>query len=225
MLVELDEGLLDGEAELLADNPLDLLDRDWRDVVLELAQLRDDVRRHDVGARGEHLAELDERRPELVEHLAQPPAAIRVELGVRCPAPVEEVSETVPGGDPPDLRDARKRPLRAVGRHRISAASSRDVVSLEQPQSMLELGDAEREVFDLLAAGEPRPRQRALHRLVPAYPDSLQLGPPRRDGIAHRLPHRVALDADPPSQVVCELLHRLDARRRQADPGKQDLGH
>ena len=82
--------------------------------------------------------------------------------------PVEEVPEAVPGGDPPDLRDARKRPLRAVGRHRLSVASSRDVVSLEQPQSMLELGDAEREVLDLLAAGKPRARQRALHRLVPA---------------------------------------------------------
>ena len=31
---------------------------------------------HDVGPRREQLAELDERRPELVEHLAQPAAAV-----------------------------------------------------------------------------------------------------------------------------------------------------
>ena len=223
-LVELDERLLDGEAELLADDALDVLDRDRRDVVLELAQLRDDVRRHDVGARREQLAELDERRAELVEHLAQPAAAIAVELAVRCPAPVEQVPEAVPGGDAPDLRDARERPLRAVGRHRLSVASSGDAVSLEQPQPMLELGDAEREVLDLLAAGKPRARQRALHRLVAAIADALELGPPGRDGVAHCLPHRVALDADAPSQVVGELLDRLDARRRPADAGKQDLG-
>ena len=52
------------------------LERDRRDVVLELAELDDDVRRHQVGARREQLAELDERRPELVEHLAQPPPAV-----------------------------------------------------------------------------------------------------------------------------------------------------
>ncbi len=73
--LELEEEALDRLPELLADQPLDLGERDLPDVVLEPAQLGDDVRRHDIGARGKELAELDERRPELVQHLAQMPAA------------------------------------------------------------------------------------------------------------------------------------------------------
>ena len=61
-LVEAEERLLDREPELGADHGLDLVERNGRDVVLELAQLGDDVRRDDVGARREQLAELDERR-------------------------------------------------------------------------------------------------------------------------------------------------------------------
>ena len=43
--------------------------RDGRDVVLERLELEDDVGRDDVRARREELAELDEGRPELIEHL------------------------------------------------------------------------------------------------------------------------------------------------------------
>ena len=42
-----------------------------RDLVLERLQLEDDVRADDVGARREELPELHERRPELIEHLAE----------------------------------------------------------------------------------------------------------------------------------------------------------
>ena len=76
-LVELEEQPLDRLAELLRDRPLDVRERERAHVVLQAAQLGDDVRRHDVGPRREQLPELDERRAELVEHLAQVPAARR----------------------------------------------------------------------------------------------------------------------------------------------------
>ncbi len=47
------------------------LERERPDVVLQPAQLDDDVRRNHVGPGREQLPELHERRPELVEHLAQ----------------------------------------------------------------------------------------------------------------------------------------------------------
>ena len=70
-LVELEEEPLDRLPELLLDHLPHLRERDRRHVVLELSQLDDDVRRHDVGPRRQKLAELHERRPELVEHLPQ----------------------------------------------------------------------------------------------------------------------------------------------------------
>ena len=78
LLLEVEERPLDRQAELRLDDPLDVLDRERRHLVLELPELGDHVRRDEVGTRREQLPELDERRPELVEHLAQPPAAIRV---------------------------------------------------------------------------------------------------------------------------------------------------
>ena len=75
-LLELEEEPLDRLVELLLDRLLRQLERERADVVLEAAQLGDDVRRQDVRPHREQLAELDERRPELVEHLAQAPAAL-----------------------------------------------------------------------------------------------------------------------------------------------------
>jgi hypothetical protein len=69
--VEVGEELLDAQLELLADDALDVLVRDRADVVLELLELDHDVGWDDVGARRQELAELDEGRAELVEHLAQ----------------------------------------------------------------------------------------------------------------------------------------------------------
>ena len=57
------------------DHPLDIGERERPDVVLEASQLADDVGRHDVRPRREQLAELHERRAELVEHVAQVPPA------------------------------------------------------------------------------------------------------------------------------------------------------
>ena len=62
-LLEVDVELLEGEPELVLDDLSGLLEREGRDRVLERLQLEDDVRRDDVRAGGEELAELDERRP------------------------------------------------------------------------------------------------------------------------------------------------------------------
>ena len=134
-LLERGEELLDGELELLADHALDLGEGERRDVVLEGAQLDDDVRRHDVGTRREQLPELDERRPELVEHLAQVLAALgRCRLRLErhgCPRPgqevgqlvrLEPVAEAVPYGDLGDLRHAPEVALLGGLRHAISVA-------------------------------------------------------------------------------------------------------
>src|SRR6185295_7582182 len=74
--LELEEEALDRVAEVLDDHALRLLERKRTDVVLEPAQLRDDVRRHDVRTRREQLPELHEGRPELVEQLAEMPAPL-----------------------------------------------------------------------------------------------------------------------------------------------------
>ena len=100
----------------------DLLERDRRDVVLELAQLGDDVRWHQVGAGREQLAELDERRPELVEHLPQPPPAFGDGHVRRRAAPVEHVAEAVTPRDAGDLGETADRAL-ARSRHAVSVAA------------------------------------------------------------------------------------------------------
>jgi hypothetical protein len=73
--VELGEKAFDRLAELLLDHALDVLVREGADVVLQAAELGDDVRREDVGAHREELPELDEGRAQLVEELAEVPAA------------------------------------------------------------------------------------------------------------------------------------------------------
>ena len=50
LLVEGDEDLLERRAEARLDDLLDLLERDGRDVVLELLQLGDDVGRQEIVA-------------------------------------------------------------------------------------------------------------------------------------------------------------------------------
>ena len=92
-LAELDERLLERQAELALDDLAHLRERERAHVVLEPAQLGDDVRRDDVGPGREQLAELDERRAELVEHLPQVPPALRAggRFGARArPAPSTE---------------------------------------------------------------------------------------------------------------------------------------
>ena len=83
LLGELEEQALDRLTELLAYDLLDVGEGKRADLVLELSQLDDDVRRDDVGPRGEQLPELHERRAELVEHLAQVLASLRRRRSVR----------------------------------------------------------------------------------------------------------------------------------------------
>ncbi len=118
LLVEVDERLLERQAELFLDHDTNLCEGEWAHIVLEAAQLGDDVRRDDVGPRGEQLAELDEGRPELVEHLSEMAAAVRADSGigarlharrpgkdVRQLVPLEEIAEAVPDGDLRNLRE------------------------------------------------------------------------------------------------------------------------
>ncbi len=108
---KLEKRPLDRQAELLLDDLCDLVERHRGDVVLELAQLLDDVGGHQVGPRREELAELDERRPELVEHLAQPAPAVGELRVTAALAAVERVSEAVPRRDSADLGEPRDAPL------------------------------------------------------------------------------------------------------------------
>jgi hypothetical protein len=132
LLVELEEKLLERQLQLLADHPLHLRERERLDVVLQGAQLGDDVRRDDVRARREQLPELDERRPELVQHLAQVLATRgRAQLGLergRPPRPreqvgqlvgLEEVAKAVPDRDLRDLGHAPEVPLLRRLRHAL----------------------------------------------------------------------------------------------------------
>ena len=120
--LEREERLLDREVELALDHTAHLVEGERSDVVLQAAQLGDDVRRDHIGPRREQLAELDERRPELVQHLAQPPPAVGKLRVVIPPAPVDEVAEAVPRGDAADLREPADPALRAHGAHRFSVA-------------------------------------------------------------------------------------------------------
>ena len=74
--LELQERTIHRQAELGLDDSAYLLERNRRGIVLEPTQLGDDVGRNDVRPRREQLAELDERRPELIEHLAQPASSV-----------------------------------------------------------------------------------------------------------------------------------------------------
>jgi len=67
----------------------DLLDgqigRERRHAVLQFRQFVGDVGRHQIAPRGQHLAELDEDRPEVFQRLPQPHATRRGDV-----APEEE---------------------------------------------------------------------------------------------------------------------------------------
>ena len=65
--IEFDERVRDADAELLANGPLDVFVRERLDVVLQPRERIQVGRREQVGARGEDLTELDERRPERLE--------------------------------------------------------------------------------------------------------------------------------------------------------------
>ena len=74
--IELREQLADARAELLLDDLLDLGEGNRIDVVLEMLQLVDVGLGQEIGPRGQHLAELDVRRAELDESLAERACAL-----------------------------------------------------------------------------------------------------------------------------------------------------
>ena len=120
-LLELNEEPLDRLVELLLDRSLDVRERKWTDVVLQAAQLGDDVRRDNIRARGEELPELDEGRPQLVEHVAEvPPPRRPVDRGVGPAPPLERVTEAVPDGHLCDLAQPAEVALLGTRGHRLS---------------------------------------------------------------------------------------------------------
>ena len=120
--VELEERPLHGQVELGLEDVANVVEAHRSRRVLEAAKLRDDVGRHDVRPRREQLPELHERRPELVEHLAEPPSALRLALlelpalparkQVADPVLAERVAEAVPGGHLRDLGETAEAPRR-----------------------------------------------------------------------------------------------------------------
>ena len=113
--VEGDEQAVDGRLELGLDTRSISAYGHRRDRVLEQAQLGEDLGRDDVGAGREQLPELDERRPELVEHLAQVAAERGQVLRLdhrRAPqrVPLEHEPEPVLGRDLGDLAHAAHGP-------------------------------------------------------------------------------------------------------------------
>src|SRR5579862_2121392 len=126
--LELQEEPFDRLAELLANDALDVGERERPYVVLEPTQLRDDVRGDDVGTRREELPELHERRSELVEHLPQVAAACArgAVLGGGALVPtLEDIPEPVPGGDLGDLAEAPDVDVPGPRGHGTSVARAR----------------------------------------------------------------------------------------------------
>ena len=121
LALELEEEPVERVAEVLLDHALGLLEREGANVVLQPAQLDEDVGRDGVRPRRQELPELHERRPELVEQLAQMLAARRARPGRSSREPrlrraageqigelvrLEEVAEAVPDHHLRDLRQA-----------------------------------------------------------------------------------------------------------------------
>ena len=190
--VELEECPIHAQVELCLDDVAHVLEGNRRGVVLEAAQLRDDVGRHHVRTRRQELTELDERRPELVQHHAEPLAAIgrwgsvpvhvaRDEIS--HPVATEDVAEPVTGRD---LRDLRETPevARRLGRRHARDCRSAGwalAVALEQAHAMLELGDAEIELAHDLARRRPELRCRTRGRAPGRLAETRRLAPPALD--------------------------------------------
>ena len=103
------EDVLPGNAELLLHDRDDLGLAHRRHFVLQRGELRDELRRQEIGARREDLPELGESGPELLERGAQAlglplPARGAVRVGL-----VEELLQPMLGGDSGDARAARRK--------------------------------------------------------------------------------------------------------------------
>ena len=120
LLLELQEQPVDRLTEVLADRALDVLEGERPHVVLQRAQLADDVRRDDVRTGRQQLAELHERRAELVEQLTEMVAAWRDALGAADVSPAramafDHVAEAVPDRYLGDFAQAPEVPLLLAG--------------------------------------------------------------------------------------------------------------
>ena len=120
LLVEVEEEALDRLPELLADRALDILERERPHVVLQARSSLMMSGGTMSGPGREQLAELHERRAELVEQLAQMVAARRDALGAADIAasgavPFDHVAEAVPDRDLGDLAQATEVPLLLAG--------------------------------------------------------------------------------------------------------------
>src|SRR5205807_1535291 len=94
---------LDRLAQLFGDGALDVGERKRANVVLQAPELGDDVGGNHIRAGREKLPELDEGRPQLVEHLAQMTASRRPLAVLVVPAAFERVAEAVANRDLRDL--------------------------------------------------------------------------------------------------------------------------
>ncbi|MFB6350742.1 MAG: hypothetical protein ABEN55_09825 [Bradymonadaceae bacterium] len=78
LLVEVGEQLRDVTIQMLLDLAFDRLVVHRRDLVLELLELVDKPRRQDVRARRQDLAQFDERRPQILEDVAESDGDVRL---------------------------------------------------------------------------------------------------------------------------------------------------
>lgn len=88
---------------------------------------------------------------------------------------------------------------------------------------MLELGDAERKIVDLLTARKPCLREPSLDRFVSVHTEPLDLGAPGRDRVLHCVAHCAAVDADAARKIVRHVVGGLESEARPADAGEQEL--
>src|SRR5439155_3910614 len=101
------EDVLPRHAEFLLHHLDDLLLAERWDVVLELRELVDELRRDQVGTGRKDLSQLAERRPELLERLAHP---LRLSLpadGALLVGPTEDFLQPVLGEDRRDRGSSR----------------------------------------------------------------------------------------------------------------------
>src|SRR5438034_8613648 len=97
------EDVLPGHAELLLHHPNDLLLGEWRNVVLEGRELLDELLGEQVGTGRKDLAELRERRPQLLERLPEAPGPDPDGLLVLLRPPGEQLPEAELGHDLADV--------------------------------------------------------------------------------------------------------------------------
>jgi hypothetical protein len=88
---------------------------------------------------------------------------------------------------------------------------------------MLDLCDAQSEIVDVRFPDDPHPPGQPFCDIAALRAEALGLVAPGRKRVTNRLPHRIALDTEPSSQVVGQSVRLLDRHHRQAERGEQRL--